>query len=100
MLRKMLESRVGKMSDKQFIRVMQNTTDDIKFNRIRFKKMTYLEDVLEIAEQCFIVDQRIEKGSSKSHPTQPHYIKDKWGNAIKIKEIILADKGFENTRAI
>lgn len=100
MLRKMLEAKVGIMSDEQFRRVMENTTDDIKFNRISFKKMTYLEDVLEIAERCFIVDQKIEKGSSESHPTQPHYIRDKWGNATKIRQIIIASESYENIQAI
>lgn len=98
MLRKVLESKVGKMSDEQFATVMRNTADDIKFNRIRFKKMTYLENVIEIAEQCFKVDQRIKKGSpSKSHPTQSHYIRDIRENATRI---ISADDSFKNIRAI
>lgn len=101
MLRKMIESRVGEMNDNQFTQVLEGTTDYIKINRARFKKMTYLEDVLTIAGQLFLSDQDIKKGSpQRSHPTQPHYIKDVRGKATRIKENILADKSFENTRAI
>ena len=100
MIRKMLELRMGKMSNQQFQTVMENATDDIKFNRIKFKKTTYLENVLEIAEQCIKIDRRIKKGDSESHQTQPHYIRDGHKKATKFKENILSSESLENTQAI
>ena len=71
MLRKMIESRVGEMNDNQFTQVLEGTTDYIKLNRARFKKMTYLEDVLSIAGQLFLTDQDIKRQPSTSHQPNP-----------------------------
>lgn len=49
MLRKKLESRVGYLSNEDFAIVCKITTDDLKFNRVNFKKSTNLKYVLDIA---------------------------------------------------
>lgn len=50
MLRQSLEKRGIYLTDEEFAIVMEITTDDIKFNRISFKKRTSLDNVLDIAK--------------------------------------------------
>ena len=50
MLKKLLEGRVGHLSNSEFSIICEIVTDDIKFNRISFKKRTSLDHVLDIAE--------------------------------------------------
>ena len=52
MVRKKLENLVGALTDAEFEIVMEITTDDLKFNRINFKKHTNLNYVLDIAAKC------------------------------------------------
>jgi len=49
MIRQALEAKGIQLSNSEFAVVMQITTDDIKFNRIGFKKRTSIEYVLDIA---------------------------------------------------
>jgi len=49
MLRKALESRVGHLSNSEFAIVCEITGDDLKANRVNFKKNTNLDYVLSIA---------------------------------------------------
>lgn len=51
MLRKLLERRVGQLSNSEFAAICEIVTDDLKFNRIGFKKCTSLSYVLYIAER-------------------------------------------------
>jgi hypothetical protein len=49
MLKKILEQMVGQViTDAEFAIIMEIATDDIKFNRISFKKYTSLGYVLDI----------------------------------------------------
>ncbi|MBU3145754.1 hypothetical protein [Clostridium sp. CF012] len=52
MLRKALENRVGHLSNAEFAIVCNIATDDLKFNRINFKKSTSINYVLDIAVRC------------------------------------------------
>lgn len=58
MLRTMLERRVGHLSNAEFEIIMEIVTDDIKFNRVSFKKRTSLEYVLDIAERSTSIFKR------------------------------------------
>lgn len=58
MLRDLLEKRVGQLSNAEFRAIMQITEDDIKFNRINFKKLTSLDYLLDIAERSTSVFKR------------------------------------------
>ncbi|MBN3403560.1 hypothetical protein EXN54_19495 [Clostridium botulinum] len=49
MLRKLLKERGINLTKAEFGIVMEIVTDDIKFNRINFKKCTSLDCVLDIA---------------------------------------------------
>ncbi len=49
MLKKLLEERGINLTKAEFGIVMEIVTDDIKFNRINFKKCTSLDYVLDIA---------------------------------------------------
>jgi len=53
LLRQILESIVGKMTDTQFAEVLDLATSDIKTNRVDFGKRTSLSDAVEIARSCF-----------------------------------------------
>lgn len=53
MLRKILESDLGPMTNSEFKEVLDLTTTDIKTNRVDFDKRTSLADVVEIAGSCF-----------------------------------------------
>ncbi|MGK0466662.1 MAG: hypothetical protein ACJAX4_001951 [Clostridium sp.] len=48
-LRKSLESKVGHLSNTEFAIVCEITGDDLKANRVKFKKCTSLDYVLDIA---------------------------------------------------
>jgi hypothetical protein len=50
MLRKLIESVAGPMSDTQFKALTLMLDEDIKFNRIHFKKRTSSQDLLGIAK--------------------------------------------------
>ncbi|WMJ81938.1 hypothetical protein RBU49_06735 [Clostridium sp. MB40-C1] len=58
MLRQALERRIGSLSNIEFVTIMAMTTEDIKFNRIRFKKCTSLNYILDIAERSALVLKR------------------------------------------
>lgn len=58
MLRKLLERRVGKLSNSEFATICGIVTDDLKFNRISFKKCTSLNYVLDIAERSAVALKR------------------------------------------
>lgn len=49
MVRKALENRVGVLTNEEFAIVCEITSDDLKFNRVSFKKCTSLNYVLAIA---------------------------------------------------
>jgi hypothetical protein len=49
MLRKALENRSGPLSNTEFAIVCEITGDDLKANRVKFKKCTSLDYVLDIA---------------------------------------------------
>ncbi|MGH4125141.1 MAG: hypothetical protein ACREV6_19670 [Clostridium sp.] len=49
MLRKALESRTGHLSNSEFAIVCGITEDDLKANRVNFKRCTSLKYVLDIA---------------------------------------------------
>lgn len=53
MLRKMLEEDGIEMSDLEFKETMEAATEDIKFNRIHFKKRTSLKEILSITKICY-----------------------------------------------
>lgn len=58
MIRKLLEKRGIFLTNEEFAIVMEITTDDIKFNRIGFKKCTGLNYILDIAERSASVFKR------------------------------------------
>lgn len=58
MFRKLLEMRVGPMTDAEFRQVLDLTGVDIKVNRISFDRKTSLTEAVQIAEICFSVIKR------------------------------------------
>jgi len=59
MSKKLLEQIVGQLiTDEEFAIIMEITTDDIKFNRIHFKKYTSLDYVLNIAAKSTEIFKR------------------------------------------
>jgi len=58
MLRKLLERRIGQLSNSEFAEIMEATTDDIKFNHISFKRKIELQAVLDIAARCAVTFKR------------------------------------------
>ncbi|HBV87007.1 MAG TPA: hypothetical protein DEF42_10235 [Desulfosporosinus sp.] len=54
MLRKILESKKGPLTDAQFAEIMDLATTDIKINRVNFGKRTSLSEAVEIAAGCFV----------------------------------------------
>lgn len=54
MLKLILESILGPLTNSQFVEVMDLATTDIKINRVEFGKRTSLHDAVEIAGSCFI----------------------------------------------
>lgn len=61
LIRKMLETAGFSFTDNDFKKVMKNATDDIKFNRIKFRKKTSINGVLVIAERCSELSERVEE---------------------------------------
>lgn len=60
MLRKILESRVGPVSNSKFAELMDLTTTDIRVNHIAFGKRTSLVELVEIAVSCYTVLGRVK----------------------------------------
>lgn len=58
MFKEVLEKRGVHLSNSEFAKVMDMATNDIKFNRISFKKCTSLEYVLEIVIRSASVFKR------------------------------------------
>ncbi|MGO5075218.1 hypothetical protein ACTQ4K_14980 [Clostridium sporogenes] len=58
MLKKLLEERGINLTKEEFAIVAEITTDDIKFNRINFKKCTSLDYVLDIAVRSASIFKR------------------------------------------
>ncbi len=58
MIRKILESTLGSMTDTEFIETIDLANTDIVTNRVGFRRRTSLSDVVEIAEICFKTLQR------------------------------------------
>lgn len=58
MLRKILESNLGPMTNSEFKEVLDLATTDIKTNRVSFGKRTSLHDAAEIAKNCFVALSR------------------------------------------
>lgn len=58
MIRKILESTVGSMTDKEFKETLVLANTDIVTNRVAFRRRTSLLEVVEIAEICFKALQR------------------------------------------
>lgn len=52
MLRKLLESKVGHLSNSEFSIICGIVTDDLMFNRVNFKKCTSLTYVIDISVRC------------------------------------------------
>ena len=52
MIRKLLEGRVGPLSNTEFEIIAEMATSDLKFNRVSFKKCTGPSYVVEIAVSC------------------------------------------------
>ena len=59
MLRKLLESRIRQLTDREFREITDLTTTDIMVNRISYGMRTSLGEAVEIAERCWIVMQRV-----------------------------------------
>jgi|GEM_PF-1146375 len=56
MSKKIIEQMVGQViTDAEFAIIMEIATDDIKFNRISFKKYTSLDYVLDIAAKSALI---------------------------------------------
>lgn len=54
--KKLLEQKIGQaITDEEFAIIMEIATDDIKFNRIHFKKYTSLNYVLDIAAKSAVI---------------------------------------------
>ena len=64
MLRTILESTLGPMTNSQFAEVLELATTDIKVNRVDFGKRTSLSVVVDIAISCYNLVQRIKKAAS------------------------------------
>ena len=60
MFRQALENRVGPLTNVEFEIICEIVEDDLKFNRIRFKKLTNLNYVLGIAVSSSIVFGKAE----------------------------------------
>ena len=58
MLRTILESRTGPLTNSQFAELMDLTTTDIRVNGIGFGRMTSLGNVIQVAEISFRVLSR------------------------------------------
>ena len=58
MLRKILESKLGPMTNSKFAEVMDLTTVDIRINNIGFGRRTSMAGLLQVAEISFRVLSR------------------------------------------
>ena len=61
MIRKILESTLGSMTDTEFMETLDLANTDIVINRVGFGRRTSLNNVVEIAEICFKTLQRGRK---------------------------------------
>ena len=61
MLRKLLENRIGPINDTEFAIICEIVENDLKFNRVRFKKLTNLNYVMAIAVRSAIVFRKAKK---------------------------------------
>lgn len=52
MFRNLLEKKTGHLSNAEFAIICEIVNDDLKFNRISFRKYTSLNYVLDIAIRC------------------------------------------------
>lgn len=59
MLRKLFETNIA-VSDEEFVRVMEMTTEDIKYNRMNFNKKTTINDIINIARSSLIAIRRCD----------------------------------------
>ena len=59
MLRTILESRTGPLTQSQFAELMDLTTTDIRINGIGFGRLTSLTDVLAVTEISFRIMSRV-----------------------------------------
>ena len=64
MFRKILESKVGPISDLDFRETLNLATDDIRINRVSFNQRTTLFILVDISVSCFNLVQRIKKAAS------------------------------------
>jgi hypothetical protein len=58
MIRKLLESKIGHVSNAEFEIICEIVTDDLKFNRLGFGKYTNLNYVIDIAVKSAVVFQK------------------------------------------
>jgi len=58
MLRKILESFVGPLSNSEFAVVLDLVRTDVKVNRVAFKRRTSTKEAVDIALGCFMALQR------------------------------------------
>ncbi len=73
MLRMILESIVGPMSDNDFRDTMELATDDIRINRVGFNQQTSLPIVVDISVSCYSLVQRIKKSSLLKRAAKENY---------------------------
>lgn len=64
MLRKILESIAGPMTDEDFRETLDLATDDIRVNRVSFNQQSNLPIVVDISLSCYSLVQRIKKAAS------------------------------------
>lgn len=63
MIRKLLKELKIEMSDQEFKEILQMTTDDIRENRIKFNRRTYLPIMLSITLRSLVVLEQWNKKS-------------------------------------
>lgn len=63
MIIKFLQELKEQVTDKEFNEVLRVAEDDIKFNQIRFGKLTYTKTFIEICMSSLIVVQRCDNES-------------------------------------
>ena len=59
MIRQLLKEFGAKTTEQEFKEILQITTDDIRENRIRFGKMTNLDEAMLIAFRAYVVMKRV-----------------------------------------
>ena len=69
MIREILENNGLHISNNKFPKIMNAATKEIKKNRIKHKKMTYLSDLIEVIfgyiKQNYIAEKRLPNGKVK-----------------------------------